>query len=46
MDLIMSICPKIYVMNFGAQLAVGTPEEVQSNTEVLKAYLGEDYVNA
>lgn len=46
MDLIMSICPRIVVLNFGTKLTEGTPEELQNNEEVLKAYLGEDYKNA
>jgi branched-chain amino acid transport system ATP-binding protein len=42
MDVIMSICPHIICMNFGAKIAEGTPEEIQSHPEVLKAYLGEE----
>ena len=40
MDLIMSICDKITVLNFGRQIATGLPAEIQSNQEVIKAYLG------
>jgi branched-chain amino acid transport system ATP-binding protein len=40
MDVIMEICPHIICMNFGAKIAEGSPEEIQSNPEVLSAYLG------
>jgi branched-chain amino acid transport system ATP-binding protein len=43
MDVVMSLCEKIYVMNFGVKLAEGTAEEIQLAPEVLKAYLGEGY---
>ncbi|NLL37616.1 MAG: ABC transporter ATP-binding protein [Fretibacterium sp.] len=42
MDVIMKICPHIICMHFGAKIAEGTPEEIQSNPEVLKAYLGDE----
>jgi len=42
MDLIMEICPHIICMNFGAKIAEGSPEDIQKNPEVLKAYLGDD----
>ena len=41
MKLVMGICERITVLNFGMMLAQGTPEEVRSNPEVIKAYLGE-----
>ena len=41
MDLVMGICDKIVVLNFGCKLAEGKPEEIQSNPKVREAYLGE-----
>ncbi|SNS90253.1 amino acid/amide ABC transporter ATP-binding protein 1, HAAT family [Anaerovirgula multivorans] len=44
MDLIMGICDKIVVLNFGKKLAEGTTQEIQSNSKVIEAYLGEEDV--
>lgn len=41
MKLVMGVCEKITVLNFGQVLMTGTPEEVQNNPEVIKAYLGD-----
>ncbi len=43
MDVIMKISSKITVLNFGSKIAEGTPEEIQNNDEVIKAYLGHKY---
>ena len=41
MDVIMSLCDRVWVLAEGTNLAEGTPEEIQNNDAVLQAYLGE-----
>ena len=41
MKLVMGICERITVLNFGTMLAQGNAEEIRNNKEVIKAYLGE-----
>ncbi len=45
MDLVMSVCDRLVVLNFGQVIADGTPESVRANPEVATAYLG-DVVHA
>jgi neutral amino acid transport system ATP-binding protein len=41
MDVIMSLCDRVWVLAEGRNLATGTPAEIQTNTQVLEAYLGQ-----
>jgi branched-chain amino acid transport system ATP-binding protein len=40
MDLVMSVCDRVAVLDFGRRIAEGTPDEVRSDQRVLDAYLG------
>ena len=42
MSLVMNVCERIYVLNFGEILASGTPSEISQNPEVIEAYLGKE----
>ena len=46
MSMVMNVCDYIYVINFGTNLAEGTPAQVRANPEVIKAYLGEEEAQA
>ena len=43
MDAIRSLCDRCVVMNSGAKIAEGTPEEALSDKEVIRAYLGDEH---
>jgi sulfate-transporting ATPase len=41
MDLIIEVCDRVVVLDFGKEIARGTPEEIRRNERVLRAYMGE-----
>jgi ABC-type branched-subunit amino acid transport system ATPase component len=41
LDVVMRLCRRVVVLDHGATLAVGTPEEVTRHPDVVRAYLGE-----
>ena len=42
MSLVMNVCQRIQVLDYGRTIASGTPEEIANNPQVISAYLGSD----
>jgi branched-chain amino acid transport system ATP-binding protein len=40
MGLVLSVCDYLMVLDFGRQIAAGTPAEIRDNPQVIEAYLG------
>jgi branched-chain amino acid transport system ATP-binding protein len=42
MDVVMAVCSRVVVLDFGGVIAAGAPEQIKSDPQVAEAYLGRD----